>query len=107
MLFSVLTPTGQHQNPQFERQKPRKILSKQLLPVALPEYLSLGWPEPSRGKAVVLSCEQVPKPSALRSHLQLITSWISPQHRSLGMALPSLHTARGGQPCHASTGRKG
>lgn len=64
VLFAVLTPTGQHQNPPFERQKPRKILSKQLLPVALPEYLSLGWPEPSRGKAVVLSCEQVPKPSA-------------------------------------------
>lgn len=89
VLFSVLAPTGQHQNL-LERQKPRKILSKQLLPVALPGYLSLGWPEPSRGKAVVLSCGQVPKPSALWSHLQLITSWMSPQHRSLRTALPSL-----------------
>lgn len=66
--------------------------------MALPGYLSLGWPEPSRGKAVELSCEQVPKPSALWSHLQFITSCMSPQHRSLGMALPSLpapHPARG------------
>lgn len=97
MLFSVLAPTGQHQNP-LERQKPRKILSKQLLLVALPEYLSLGWPEPSRGRAVMLSCGQVPKPSALRSHLQLITSWMSPQHGSLQVALPSLpapHPAHG------------
>lgn len=97
MLYSVLAPTGQHQNP-LERQKPRKIPSKQLLPVTLPGCLSLGWPEPSRGKAVVLSCGQVPKSSALWSHLQLVTSWMSLQHCSLRMALPSLpapHPAHG------------
>lgn len=97
VLYSVLGPTGQLQNP-LERQKPRKIPSKQPLPMALPGYLSLVWPEPSRGKAVVLSCGQVPKPSALRSHLQVVTSWMSPRHRSLRMALPCLpapHPAHG------------
>lgn len=93
MLFSVLALTGQHL---IERQKPRKILSKQL-PVALPGYLSLSWPEP---QAVVLSCEQVPKYPAHCTvepreahHILDVTS-----HCSLRMALPSLpapHPAQG------------
>lgn len=60
-----------------------------MLPAALPEYLSLGWPEPSAGKAAVRCREQVPELSALRSRPQIVTSWISPQHPSPGTALSS------------------
>lgn len=109
MLFSVLAPTGQYPNLP-ERQKPRKILSKQL-PVALPGHLSLGWPGPSRGK-VVLGCEHVPKSWALLSHLELITSWMSPRIAPCGWPCPpcqphTLHTAGGGQPCHSQRWEEG
>lgn len=100
-LFSVLAPAeGQRQNPPLEGQKPSKIQAKQILPAALPEYLSLGWPEPSTGKAVVRCCERVPEPSALRSHPQLVASWISPQHHSPGTALSSPQPCAPAVPTH-------
>ncbi|KAM9614596.1 uncharacterized protein ACIBXB_021527 [Morphnus guianensis] len=91
---------GQRQNPPLEGQKPSKIQAKQMLPAALPEYLSLGWPEPSTGKAVVRCCERVPKPSVLRSHPQLVASWISPQHHSPGTALSSPQPRAPAVPTH-------
>lgn len=110
-LFSVLAPAeGVSQKPLLEGQKLSEIQAKQMLPAALPEYLPLGWPEPSTGKAAAWCCEQVPELSVLRSRLWLVASWISPQHHSPGMARPpppAPHTAGEGWPRHASAGRKG
>ena len=99
-LFPVLAPAeGQHQNPPLEGQKPSEIQAKQMLPAALPEYLTLRWPKPSTGKAAVRCCEQVPKLSVLWSRPQLVASWILPQHRSPGMALSSPPAPLPCSPC--------
>lgn len=87
--------------PETLGQKPSKIQAKQMLPAALPKYLSLGWPEPRAGKAVVWCCEPVPEPSVLQSHPQIVTSWLSPPHRSLGTALSSP------QPCSSVVPTRG
>lgn len=77
--------------PETLGQKPSKIQAKQMLPAALPKYLSLRWP--ALEGSVVWCCELVPEPSVLQSHPQIVTSWISPWHRSLGTAPSSP------QPC--------